>query len=86
MSESDEMNCQEFVELVTDYLEGKLSPIDKARFDAHLDYCDACVFYVEQMRLTIGTLGHLREEHIAPAARDRLLEAFRTWKQSPGMT
>ena len=84
MSDADEMNCQEFVELVTDYLEGTLSAVDMERFDAHLAYCDPCVDYVEQIRLTIRTLGHLREEHIAPDARDRLLFEFRHWKRSPG--
>lgn len=84
MSESDVMNCQEFVELVTEYLEGTLSPSDKARFDAHLAYCDPCIDYIEQIRLTIRTLGHLREEHIAPVARGHLLAAFRDWKVTPG--
>lgn len=81
MSESDELNCQEFVELVTEYLEGTLSPQDHERFDAHLAYCDPCVDYIEQMRYTIRSLGRLREEHITPDAREHLLAAFRGWKQ-----
>ena len=85
MSDMHEMNCQEFVELVTEYLEGTLSPADRERFEAHLAYCDPCVDYVEQMRLTIRTLGHLREEHIAPDARRHLLDAFRDWKRSAGL-
>ena len=31
-----EMPCRELVELVTDYLEDRLSPLDRARFEAHL--------------------------------------------------
>ena len=84
MEDSAVMTCQEFIELVTDYLEGALSPADRARFDAHLAYCDPCVDYIEQMRLTIRTLGHLDEGHIASDARDLLLATFRDWKVSPG--
>lgn len=84
MAEPDELTCQEFVELVTDYLEGALPATERSRFDAHLADCDYCVDYLEQIRQTIRTLGHLREEDIAPAARDRLLAAFRDWKQSCG--
>ena len=28
-----ELTCQEFVELVTDYLEGRMSPAGRARFE-----------------------------------------------------
>jgi anti-sigma factor RsiW len=76
-----DLRCQEFVELVTDYLEGALPPAELARFQAHLDYCDPCITYIEEIRLTIRALGRLSEEHIAPAARERLLAEFRDWKR-----
>lgn len=82
MDDTDVMNCQEFVELVTDYLEGALSPADQARFEAHLGYCDPCIVYIEEMRLTIGAVGRLSERDLAPAARDQLLAAFRDWKRT----
>ena len=34
--------CQEIVELVTDYLEGKLDPQMTAEVEAHLELCDGC--------------------------------------------
>jgi anti-sigma factor RsiW len=75
-----EMACDELVELVSDYIEGHLSAPDVSRFDAHLEICEGCSNYVEQMRETIDALGHLPEESIPPKARDELLEAFRGWK------
>ena len=36
--------------------------------------------YLEQMRQTIAALGKLREESIAPDAREALLETFRGWR------
>jgi anti-sigma factor RsiW len=74
------MSCQEVVELVTDYLEGELSPDDNARFEQHIQECLWCARYLEQMRVTIETVGRLDEESISPEARDSLLVAFSEWK------
>jgi anti-sigma factor RsiW len=72
--------CQELVELVTDYLEGRLEPADRERFDAHIAGCDACTAYLEQMRMTLGALGHIPAESLSAQARDELLVAFREWR------
>jgi len=75
------LTCQELVELVTDYLEGALPPAERRRFEAHLRGCRGCTAYLDQMQRTIGLLGRLTEEAIAPEARQELLQRFRTWKQ-----
>ncbi len=76
------LSCRQMVELITDYLEGALPPVDSARFERHLDGCDGCRAYLEQMRLTIGALGHLPPESISPEAEEKLLRAFRDWRSS----
>jgi anti-sigma factor RsiW len=76
------ISCQELVELVTDYLEGRLSRADRKRVDRHLTGCDGCTTYLEQARETIRLTGRLREEDIAPELRDRLLDAFRETRRS----
>src|SRR5947209_5607491 len=45
-----ELACAEVVEVITDYLEGRLSARDRRRFEAHLTGCDGCDAYLEQMR------------------------------------
>jgi len=77
-----EMPCKELVEVITDYLENRLSPLDRARFEAHLVACDACRTYLEQFRLTIQSLGGLPEEALSPEARTVLLQAFRNFTRS----
>ena len=72
-----EMPCRELVELVTEYLDDRLSPVDRARFEAHLAACDACRAFLEQFRQTIRALGRLPEESLSPEARAALLAAFR---------
>lgn len=74
-----EMTCRELVELVTDYLEKRLSWHDRERFETHLADCSGCRSYLEQMRQTIRALGHLPEESLSPEARGALLAAFRGW-------
>ena len=73
---ANEMACRELVELVTDYLEGRLPPADRERLEAHLAECDACTTYVEQMRETLAALGRIPEESLSAEARDELLHAF----------
>jgi anti-sigma factor RsiW len=83
MPESAEhVTCREVVELVTDYLETALPADETALFEQHLNFCDGCVWYVEQMRTTVATVGRLREEDVPPETRERLLTAFREWKRS----
>jgi anti-sigma factor RsiW len=75
------LTCREMVELVTDYLEGRLDDADRQRFEVHIAECDACTLYIEQMRMTITALGHIPAESISQEAEEELLAAFRTWRE-----
>jgi anti-sigma factor RsiW len=78
---SDHITCQEVVELVTDYLEGALPADDVELFEQHLNFCEGCAWYVEQIRATVTTVGRIREEDLPPETRERLVSAFRDWKR-----
>ena len=83
MAESaDHLSCQEVVELVTGYLDGALSAEEAALFEQHINFCEGCVWYVEQIKTTVETLGEVREEDIPSEAKDRLMSAFRDWRGS----
>lgn len=84
MTTSDEMACNELVELITDYLDDALPERDVARFEEHLADCPACVEFVEQFRRTIGAVGRRREPVVEPETRARLLELFRGVTDRPG--
>lgn len=77
MSSPAPIACRELVTLVTDYLEDRLTPDDRARFDAHIARCPHCTAYLAQMRETIRLTGTLREEEIPPEVREALLAALR---------
>jgi anti-sigma factor RsiW len=76
-----DLSCRELVELVTDYLEERLPPADRERFELHLVICDGCRAYLEQMRQVLRVAGRLEETSLGAAARDTLLAAFRGWKR-----
>ena len=73
------MACREAVEAVTAYLEGAMSPRDRARFERHLGGCEHCSAYVEQIRTTIELTGRIEPEDLTPDARDAILTVFRSW-------
>ena len=83
MAESvDHLSCQEVVELVTEYLDESLCAEDASLFEQHLNFCEGCVWYVDQLRTTVETVGEIREEDISPEAKERLMGAFREWRSS----
>ncbi len=77
------MSCQQIVELITDYFEGQMSWRTKRRFEQHIKACPWCSLYLEQMRVTIRSVGRLQEESLSPRAREELLGAFRDWSAGP---
>ena len=79
MIDTEALSCQELVELVTDYLEGALSPADTARFERHIGGCDGCTLYLDQLRATIRATGTVTLDDLTPEAESALLGAFRDW-------
>jgi hypothetical protein len=75
-----EIRCVEFVEQITEWLEGGLTDDRRLLFEEHLAYCSPCDRYVAQFRLAL-TLVRNSNIHTGEAApesvRDALLEAFR---------
>jgi anti-sigma factor RsiW len=76
----DEIICKQVVELVTEYLEGALPAHDRTRFEEHLELCEGCQIYVDQMRDTIRVTGVLSRESVSEEAIAELCRAFRDWR------
>ena len=72
----EEVSCQHFVELVTEYFEGALSARTLSRVEEHLVMCDWCATYVEQVQATIALLGGLTDER-SPEPPDSVLATLR---------
>jgi anti-sigma factor RsiW len=80
MSPRRAVNCAEFVELVTAYLDNTLPEVVAAAVDEHLPGCGGCRAALAQWRTVIDLTGHLTEADVAradPLATDRLMTTFR---------
>jgi anti-sigma factor RsiW len=74
--------CAQFVEAVTEYLEGTMPAAERSRFERHLKRCASCQIYLEQLRQTIERSGRVTVadvESLPDQARDELLETFRAF-------
>lgn len=76
-----DLTCQEFVELVTDYLEGALDEDTVRRFEEHMDLCQGCQTYLSQMKETASRLGEIPVESLSPETQATLLSAFRDFRR-----
>ena len=76
---ADEVTCQQFVELVTDYFEGALAPQTLSHVEEHLVLCDWCLAYIDQMQATVASL-HALKQTVAAEPPDSLLAALRAKK------
>lgn len=76
---ADEVTCQQFVELVTDYFEGALAPRTLNHVEEHLVMCDWCQAYVDQMQATVASL-HVFKQPLSADPPDSLLAALRAKK------
>jgi anti-sigma factor RsiW len=61
------VDCQELVELVTDYVEGALTDERAEAVRAHVQECVDCLRYLGQMQLTARLLGLLSTEDLGAA-------------------
>jgi len=78
------LTCQQLTELVTDYLEGRLSFLERARFQMHLGMCRNCRTYLRQMKTTVRVLGKLPAEAMSTEMRDQLLAQVRGMRPRGG--
>ena len=82
MSPVEYLSCREFVELVTLYLEDAMTSDARGRFQWHLERCEGCAHYVDQIRLAAELSGSVRLDELPPQAETELLQAFADWNRS----
>jgi anti-sigma factor RsiW len=71
------IRCINLVELVTDYLEGRLGFWMRAQLEWHLLFCPHCRAYLQQMKATVRALGRLPEVRLPADVEAELLRRFR---------
>jgi anti-sigma factor RsiW len=76
----DHVTCREFVEVLTDYLEGALDAHERAEIERHIVICRGCSNYIELLRSTIDLLGRLDAAAPADEPATAALAIFRQWQ------
>lgn len=51
--------CQDVVEVLSDRLDNTLDPVHESALDSHLQGCDGCSTYLQQLRSTVVALRGL---------------------------
>jgi anti-sigma factor RsiW len=75
-----QLDCQELVELITDYLENALPRKQRRHLARHLAGCANCTEYLDQMRTTIASTGRLRANDLNVEMLAELTSVFRHWQ------
>lgn len=59
MTAQPRVRCSDFVDSVTEWMEGTLVEDDRLALEEHLVVCPDCTEYTEQLRLSVATLRSL---------------------------
>jgi Putative zinc-finger len=74
--------CREVVELATELIEGTLPPHERTLFELHLNFCDGCFTFIDQIRETTALASRLDEDLLPEQLKGQLVQAFRDWKRA----
>lgn len=81
---SNPLVCRDAVELMSNYLDGALARRDQRRLTRHLNDCDACTLYLEQLREIIAVSGSASPDDLTPDAVEALVAVFRRFRDETG--
>ena len=74
--DTDDLQCVELVDGLTEYLDGEASEGQRIRVEQHLETCDGCRAALDQFQTVIRVAGRLTADdvaHIDAVVRDRLI-------------
>ncbi len=74
------MKCNEYQELIPDFLAGALDPADRGQMAVHMKDCAACRREFEMIKVTWEKLGELPEHEPGPALRENFNIMLETYK------
>jgi anti-sigma factor RsiW len=75
------LSCQDITEVITDYIEGRMSMGKRLKFHMHLGMCRHCRRYLRQVRQTIRLSASLPRAPAPPEVHDELMRRFKNWKR-----
>ena len=70
------MNCSEYENLITEYLENKASPSQRVRMESHLVQCEKCRALAKWERLVMEQLNEIPIEQCPDEIIDHLMDSI----------
>jgi anti-sigma factor RsiW len=72
------LTCQEVLDFLSDYVEGRLPAAEHARLEEHLAVCPQCVDYLKSFEATLAACRSLRKSDLAqlPPMPEELVQAI----------
>lgn len=70
---SQDIGCQECMDLLADYVDGKLPREQSELLEWHIEGCGPCVAFVNTYKGTVDAAKRLRQTTMPTELRDRLI-------------
>jgi hypothetical protein len=80
-SRPEDVRCSEIVQIVNDYVEGVLPVDEREAVELHLNLCDGCTDYLQQLRLSITLTGEVPTDALPPELEEELCLSFRSFRR-----
>ena len=80
-SRPEDISCREIVQIVNDYVEGVLPVDEREAVELHLNLCDGCTDYLQQLRLSIALTGEVPADAMPSELEEELCLAFRSFQR-----
>jgi len=74
--------CREVVDLAAEFVEGAMPTHETTLFEMHLNFCDGCFTFIDQIRETSALSARVAEDSLPEELKVELLRAFRDWKRT----
>jgi anti-sigma factor RsiW len=83
MGAKRKITCQNFLDEMSDYIDGSLGEELRVSIEAHLAKCPNCWVVFDETRKTVAIFQSMECKPLPKQVHDRLLEALeRTWKKA----
>ncbi len=74
----DMVTCQQVIELLSDYINGDISPEDKLLLEKHFEGCRNCENFLATLRQSVNLLKEIKCEDIPAEVSLRLRSALKS--------
>ena len=73
--------CRSVSDVLSDYIEGEVSPVDRVMLWGHLMMCRRCRAYLKQFQNIAEVAGSLAGEELPAGAEEALRGALAAWRE-----